>query len=136
MAKTKEAQIRFANDAFFGKGDLSVVEEIFAADYIAHAGGKDFKGHEFIKGFLGMLRSAIADIRVVEIAVLFQTDDMIAWRRTLSGVHQAKMMGIPPTEQKVEWEDMLVSRFDGGKIAEEWTVSALAGELLLKLPKA
>ena len=39
------------------------------------------------------------------------------------------MMGIPASGQKVEWSDMLVTRFDGGKIVEEWAVSDLAGQL-------
>ena len=43
------------------------------------------------------------------------------------------MMGIPPTGQKVEWRDMVVTRFDGEKIAEDWAVSELAGQLLSKL---
>ncbi len=45
-----------------------------------------------------------------------------------------RMMGIPPSAQKVEWRDIVVSRFENEKIAEEWTVSELAGELLLKVP--
>ena len=49
---------------------------------------------------------------------------------TLS-THEAEMMGIPPIAQKVKWRDMVVTRFDGEKIAEEWTVSELAGQLLL-----
>jgi predicted ester cyclase len=43
-------------------------------------------------------------------------------------------MGIPPYGEKVEWRDMVVTRFDDGKVAEEWTVSKLAGKLLLHHP--
>ena len=46
------------------------------------------------------------------------------------------MMGIPPTGQKVEWRDMVVTRFDGEKIAEDWAVSELAGQLFSKFPYA
>ncbi len=38
-------------------------------------------------------------------------------------------------EKKLKWNEMVVSRFEGDKIAEEWVVSELAGQLLLKLPK-
>ena len=44
------------------------------------------------------------------------------------------MLGIPPSGKRVEWKDMLHTRFDGDQIAEEWAVSELAGELMLKLP--
>ncbi len=135
MDKKNEEQIKCANDELIGKGNFGLVEEIFSADYVAHAGGKDFTGHEFIKRFIRQLRSAIPDIRVEKIEFHMNVGDMITWQRTLSGTHQADLMGIPAIGQKVEWRDMLVTRFDGGKIAEEWSVSELAGELLSKSPR-
>lgn len=105
-----------------------------ATDYVVHAGGKDHKGHAFVRRFVGLIRTAIPDLRVVEVAVRFHAGDTIVWKRTLSGTHEADMTGIPPSGKKVEWRDMVVTRFEGGKIAEEWTVSDLAGQLLLKLP--
>lgn len=136
MAKSNEERIRLANDEIIGKGNLGVVGEIFASDYVVHAGGKDHTGHAFVRRFANLLRSAIGDLRVVEVAVLMQAGDTIAWQRTLSGTHKADMMGIPPSGKKVKWRDLVVTRFAGEKIAEEWTVSDLAGQLLLKLPSA
>lgn len=107
---------------------------IFAADYVVHAGAKDHKGVAFVRRFVAQLRSAIPNLRVVEVALLIQAGDTIAWQRTSSGTHEAKLKGIPPSPQKVEWRDMVVTRFDGEKIAEEWTVSELAGQLLSKPP--
>ena len=60
MAKSNEERVRFANDEILGKGNLGVVDEIFATDYVVHAGGKDYKGHKFVRGFVGQLRSAIS----------------------------------------------------------------------------
>ena len=136
MAQSKEERIRFANEEIVGKGNLDVVEDCFATDYVAHAGGKDFEGTGFVRRFIGQLRTAIPDVRVVDVAVLMQAGDTIAWQRTLSGTHEAEMGGIPPTGQKLKWRDLVVSRFESGKIAEEWTVSELAGELFSKIPKA
>ncbi len=132
MATSNEERIRFATDEILGKGNLDVVDEVFATDFVLHAGGKDHKGPEFVRRFAKRLRSAIPDLRVVEVALLIQAGDTIAWQRTLSGTHEAEMMGIPPTGQKVEWRDIVVTRFDGEKIAEEWTVSELAGQLFSK----
>ncbi len=132
MAKSNEERVRFANDEILGKGNLDVVSEIFATDYVVHAGGKDYKGLEFVRRFAKLLRSAIGDLRVVEVALLNQAGDTIAWQRTLSGTHEAEMGGIPPSGKKVKWRDIVVTRFDGEKIAEEWTVSELAGQLFSK----
>ncbi len=131
MAKSKEERVRFANDEILAKGNLGVEDKIFATDYVVHAGGKDHKGLDFVRRFAGLFRSAIPDLRVVQVALLIQAGDTVAWQRTLSGTHEAEMMGIPPTGQKVEWRDLVVSRFEGEKIAEEWTVSELLGQLLL-----
>ncbi len=134
MAQSKEERVRFANDEILGRGNLGVVDEAFAADYVVHAGGKDAKGTEFVRRFIGQLRSAVPDLRVVEVEFLIQAGDTIGWQRTLSGTHKADMMGIPPSGRKVEWRDIMVTRFDGEKIAEEWAVSELAGHLLLAIP--
>ena len=137
MQKThtnKEEQIKRAMDQLVGQGNLDVVEEIFSAGYTAHAGDKDYNGHKFLKRFAKQLRLAIPDIQILKIEFLAQEDQTITWQRTLSGTHKANMMGIPPSEKKVKWSDMVVTRFEGGKITEEWVVSELAGQLLLSLP--
>lgn len=134
MAQSNEDRVRFANDEIIGKGNLGVVDEIFATDYVVHTGGKAYTGTAFVRRFIGQLRSAIPDIRVVEVACFLQAGDTIVWQRTLRGTHTAAMMGIPPSGKPVTWRDMLVSRFDGGKIAEEWAVSELAGQLMLAIP--
>ena len=49
MAKSNEERVRFANDEILGKGNLGVVDDIFATDYVVHVGGKDYKGPEVCK---------------------------------------------------------------------------------------
>ena len=134
MATSNEARIRNANDEILGKGDLSAIEGMFAPDYVAHIGGKDYKGPAFVRKFVRQLRAAIPDLRVVKVTVLMGSGDTIGWKRTLAGTHKADLKGIPPSGRKVKWTDMLVTRFAAGKIAEEWAVSDLAGQLMLKLP--
>jgi len=129
----KEEQIKFGLEQLI-QGNLDVVAEIFLTDYVAHAGDKEYKGHEFIKRFARQLRSAIPDIQIVKIGFLAQAGDTITWQRTLSGTHKANMMGIPPSGKKVKWSEMVVTRFKDKKISEEWVVSELAGELALKQP--
>ena len=88
-----------------------------------------------MKRFVTQLRAALPDLRVVEVELLSRSGDTLAWKRRLRGTHEAPLAGIPPSGKRVEWRDMLVSRFAGGQIAEEWAVSELAAELLLKQPR-
>ncbi len=136
MAQNNEERIRFASDEIVTKHNLDLVVELFAADYVAHAGEAKYKGTSFVKKYAGQLRTALPDLRAVKVEILNQAGDTIAWQRTLSGTHKADMMGIPPSGKKVKWMEMVVTRFAGGKIAEEWVVSELAGALVLKLPAA
>jgi predicted ester cyclase len=116
------------------KGNLDIIDEIFSTNYLAHAGDKEYIGHAFLKKFTRQLRSAIPDIHIVKIEFLAKAGDTITWQRTFSGTHMANMRGIPPSGKKVKWIEMIVTRFQDKKIAEEWVVSELAGELALKQP--
>jgi predicted ester cyclase len=130
----KEDQIKYALDQLIEQCNISVVEEIFTKDYIGHAEDKNYKGREFIKRFTKQVRTAIPDIRVLRVEFLVKASDSISWQRTLQGTHKANMMGIPASDRKIKWNEMVVSRFEGEKITEEWVVSELAGQLLLKQP--
>jgi predicted ester cyclase len=135
MDNNKEEIIGYAIEELVGKGNLGIVDETFATDYVAHTGEKEYSGHSFITRFTNQLRTAIPDIRVVEVQFLAQDVNTIVWQRTLSGTHEVEMQGIPPSGKKVKWVDMVVTRFNNEKIAEEWVVSELMGELLLKVPR-
>lgn len=133
MAKRHEERIRFGNDELLAQGNLDAIAEVFTTDYVVHAGGKDYSGHQFIRRFVKQTRAAIPNLRVVDITVLSNTKGTVTWERTLSGTHKEPLRGIPASGKKITWHDMVVSRFEGSLIAEEWTVSDLAGQMMLKL---
>ena len=136
MTRRHVDRIRLANAEILGKGNLDLVDEVFAADYVAHSsGGAGTRGSAFVLRFIGQLRTAIPNLRVVEIEILLEKGDRVTWQRTLRGKHAAAFAGIPPSGKTVEWRDMHVSRFAGGRIVEEWVVSELAAQLMLKLPR-
>lgn len=134
MAPNYEERIRLANEELLGRGNLAAVDDFFCVDYRAHGGGKDYQGTDFARRFIKRLRSAFPNLEVLEVLCLNQNGSTLTWRRTLRGTHEKKMQGIPASGKQVQWEEMLVSRFEGNKIAEEWLVSDLAGRLFSKLP--
>ena len=135
MTSDRLEHIRRANRALIGDGDLDAVGEFFAADYVVHADGKSHRGHRFVRGFVSKLREALPDVGMVEVDELLSSGDSVTWRRVLRGTHEAELTGLPPSGRRVTWREMVVSRFEGGKIAEEWLVSDLAAQLLLALPR-
>ena len=51
MARSKEALIQLANEETLGNGNLDVVDNLFATDYVVPASGKDYEGPAFVKRF-------------------------------------------------------------------------------------
>jgi len=134
MNKDKKAIIRTTVEELIEKGNLAIVEKSFENDYVAHAGEKEYTGHAFIKRFASQLRTAIPDVCAKEIIFLAEEENTIVWQRTYTGTHKADMQRIPASGKKIKWTDMVITRFSYEKIAEEWVVSELMGELLLKAP--
>ncbi len=128
----KEELIKGANDRLIEQGNLDAVDKFFTANYVAHSGDQDHKGQAFVRRFASQIRLAIPDISILKIEFFVKADNVVAWQRTLQGSHQSELMGIPPSGKKIRWQEMVISRFEGDKIAEEWVVSELAGQLLLK----
>ena len=135
MSGEKEKHIRETAERLIGQGNTDVIDVAFTAEYVAHSENKDHKGKDFIKRFTRQLRTAIPNLKINDIHVLVENGNTITWLRSLQGVHENDMMGIPASGKIVKWNEMVVSRFEDGKIAEEWLVSNLAGQLLLKQQK-
>jgi predicted ester cyclase len=122
-------------DQLLGQGNFDIVDSVFSVNYVAHSGDKSYNGHKFIKQFAKQVRTALPNIKILNIELLSQTDNILTWQRTFSGTHKAELMGIPASNKKVKWYEIVVSRFDKDKIVEEWLVSDLAFQLILKQDK-
>ncbi|HRG33502.1 MAG: ester cyclase [Saprospiraceae bacterium] len=122
-------------DQLLGQGNFDIVDSVFSVNYVAHSGDKSYNGHKFIKQFAKQVRTALPNIKILNIELLSQTDNVLTWQRTFSGTHKADLMGIPASNKKVKWYEIVVSRFDKDKIVEEWLVSDLAFQLILKQDK-
>ena len=115
--RNKSSMIK-ANDELLNKGNLSFADEVFTSDYAG-------EGPEFIKKFIGNMRTAFPDIQV-SIDPIITEDNMIAWRRTHTGTHQGEIMGFQPSGKKISWQSIAFSQYnEDGKVVKEWGVSDL-----------
>jgi len=117
----------------FDLGNLSQVEAIFDENYLAHAGTKTHRGHRFVRQYIKSVRRSIPDIRCMKVEILAGDEKCLAWQRSFRGTHQAPLKGIPASGKRVTWHEMVVTRFESGKIVEEWVISDLAFHLMLNL---
>ena len=124
------SMIRAANAELLEAGDPGAIPRFFSADYVAHlTDGAQRGGHGFVRSFVEQLHSAFGDVEV-EVEVLLENQDRVAWQRTVRAIHRGTFAGFPGTDRPVTWRDMIVSRIEDGLVAEEWVSSDLAERLL------
>jgi predicted ester cyclase len=68
--------------------------------------------------FAAVLRTAFADIYVTLDDAIAE-GDKVGWRYTFQGTHKGELLGIPPTGKVVTITGSVISRFAGGKWAED-----------------
>ncbi|MFZ1705124.1 MAG: ester cyclase [Saprospiraceae bacterium] len=81
-----------------------------------------------MKQFTLQIRKAIPNLIVHRIVILSVTKDVITWQRFLQGTHKVKMKGIPASNKDTKWYEKVDSRFESGKIVEEWNSSDLGSK--------
>jgi len=103
-----------------GAGDLSVIDELVADDFVDH---EDFPGLEpnkkGVKQFFAVLRSAFPDLRM-EVREMLADDDLVSVRVIATGTHQADFMGMPSSGKRIEVQVFDVFRILGGQVTEHW----------------
>src|SRR5262245_6950820 len=97
MRRSFASKIKAANSALMANGNLDAVAEFFTPDYVTHLTDEDMTGgHDAIRRVLGMYRRAFADLKV-EVEILVQGKDRIAWQRTVRATHKGNFKGFPAT---------------------------------------
>ena len=131
MSDTLSKHIRSANATLIVDGELDAADRFFTADYVAHITDRDLAaGHDGVQKVIGMLQKAFTDLSV-DVEILIDGGDRIAWQRTITGNHTGSYKGFPASGKQLTWRDMVTSQFRDGLIAEEWVISDLAERLLL-----
>ncbi len=123
MSEENKAILRRVTDEVFSQGNLDLVDELFAADYVLHdpgIPGGELRGTEdFKQRWVSMFRTAFPDLRLsVEDQVA--EGDKVVTRYAGRGTHRGELMGIAPTGMEVSVGGIILSRVSGGRIEEEW----------------
>ena len=111
---------RFLEEIFAG-GNLELVDELFAPNFVLHDPSvpQEVRGPEGIRQYITMYRTAYPDTHFT-IEDQIAEGDRVVTRWTGQGTHQGELMGIPPTGRRVTVTGIEVDRIAGGKIEETW----------------
>ena len=106
-------QAREALEQVCARGNLQRARELYAQDFVDHVNALDFHGQDGIARSVALYRAIFPDL---EIRVLDQSTDgdRVTSRWTLHDTHKGRAVTLP---------GITISRFENGRIAEDWTVS-------------
>ena len=129
------SKIKTANQILISDGNHEAVEEFFASDYVAHLTDKDVSGGaKLVRDLLALYQRAFPHPQV-DVEILVEGEDRVAWQRTLRAKQEGAFKGFPASGREIVWRDVVTSHFRDGLIAEKWVISDLAEQLLLSRKK-
>jgi steroid delta-isomerase-like uncharacterized protein len=104
-----------------GHGNVDLIDELYAPDYVTHALGPNLPPtRDGLKSFVRALREGLPDLQC-PIDEVIAEDERVAGRFSLRGTHQGTLLGIPATGKSVVATVMVIARFDAaGKWVEDW----------------
>ncbi len=112
-----------------GNGNLDVVDELYAPDYIHHGSGGD-SDREGFRAAEADFAAAVTDANFV-IHDLLASDDRVAMRWTLTAKQTGEIAGISPTGKQFSITGIMIFRIENGVIIEDWEEANIGGLLAL-----
>ena len=123
-----KALVRRWIDEAHNKGDISVVDEVLATEYVQVGNGlkrtETKQTPEDNKKGIQYIREAFPDVRW-NIDQMVGEGDVIAVALTSTGTHRGTFWDCAPTDKKGRVTQHLFIRFEGGKIVEIADASGL-----------
>jgi len=100
-------------------GDLSVVDDYYAPEYVRHSVDPERRGREYLKESILSLRRGFPDL-VAQIDAFVVEGDTVVTRWSATGTHLGEFLGFPATGTPITTSGVVISRFEDGKIVEDW----------------
>ncbi|MET9632397.1 ester cyclase [Lentzea sp. NPDC006480] len=127
-----EATFRRLHDAI-GTRDpeviSKVIDEVADPGLVFHAPKPGVgSGAEALKQVWVTLLRAFPDIEVTIEDVVAEGDEVV-YRNRVTGTHRGEYRGLPPTGRSVDYAEIFIVRFAGGRIAEIWGVVDVFSQL-------
>lgn len=93
--------------------DLSGIAAVYHPDFVDHVNALEYRGHEGARRSVAVYLDLFPDLRFV-VDEQVSEGDRVASRWTLHGTHRGR---------RVTLRGIVISRFEGGRIVEDWAAS-------------
>ena len=121
--KNTAAMKRFY-DEVMSKGNLKVIDELFADSVIEHyePGQKVSRSRALSVQTMNMMRTAFPDLQITVEDIIAKGDKVWAYT-IMRGTNKGAFMGMPATGKKIEVKGVIIVRFVNGKGVERWVLN-------------
>lgn len=111
---------RRAIDGLWQNGDLKVVDEFYASNYVDHTPQTGIPpNRDGVKKTYNLYHKAFPDMST-QVRDLLADGDRVCALVTMHGTNQGDLMGLPPTGKSVTLDGCVINRISNGKIVESW----------------
>jgi steroid delta-isomerase-like uncharacterized protein len=111
---------RYVSD-IWNAGDSASLGKFVTDDHVRHQPGGDIVGIDALSSSISALRVGFPDLSFDATVIPANDGGKTVTRRwVMKGTHEGAYAGIAPTGRTIESTGIGISRFEGGKIAEEW----------------
>lgn len=106
------------------KGNQAIFDELLTHNYIRHCQAmapefQELRGTEVFKAFIADFLTAVPDVKD-SILVMIAENDKVAYVTNMTGTQTGTMGGLPPSGKSFAVTNIIIHRFENGKIAESW----------------
>ncbi len=121
MSEENKAIIRRLYDESINKGNMSVIDEVYAHDVELHLPGipEDPYGPMQITKLFTTIKSAFPDLRVTVDHLVSEGNAVVAGV-SFRGPHQGRVQGTSGKSPMAAWARIDIYRIIDGKIVEQW----------------
>jgi steroid delta-isomerase-like uncharacterized protein len=105
----------------WSKGDMGVVTDSVAPDYLRHQPNMvmPVETGEALTTLIGAYRAGIPDLHIA-IEHLVAEEDWVVTRVRCTGTHTGELAGIPASGRSVDFTASDIFQMTGGRIVESW----------------
>ena len=116
----RDAAVRAYLDDVFKGHNLKALDKYMKEDLVSHwLGDRRLHGIEAWRAAMGDFFDAFPDAAYT-LNDLFFSGDKGVWRGTWQATQSKEWEGIPATGRKAKWTVIIMGRFEGEKLAEDW----------------
>jgi predicted ester cyclase len=116
----RDAWVRAYLEDVFNGHNLQSLDKYISENLVSHwLGDRSLLGREAWRAAMGNFFDAFPDAKYA-LNDLFFAGDKGVWRGTWHATQRKQWEGIPATGRKAKWTVIIISRFEGEKLAEDW----------------